>query len=140
MSKIIDIIHSTKSDTFNEVKQAIIDGADVNETNHKDFTPFMVAVYNGKLDVAELLLQNNADPWYENYAGYSAFILWVNEFVENEYWYEMEEMFYLMCKYYIYKNEYAPHNLFRLIFNYGWPEATRHMGGSLFEEDKSVAL
>ena len=94
----------------------------------------MVAVFNGKLDVAELLLQNNADPWYQNYAGYSAFMLWVNQFIE------MEEMFYLMCKYYIYKNEYAPHNLFKLIFHHCWPEAMRHMGGSLFEEDKNVAL
>lgn len=77
MSKIIDIIHADKSDSPDNVKQAIIDGADINEINHKDFTPFMVAVYNGKPNIAELLLQRGADPWYENYVGYSAFMLWV---------------------------------------------------------------
>lgn len=63
-----------------------------------------------------------------------------NEFIEMEYWDQMENMFYLMCKYYIFKNDYAPHNLFRLIFHYGWPNATRYFGASLFKEDRSVAL
>lgn len=140
MSKIIDVIHSYPSDYFDKIKQLIISGVDINETNSRDFTPLMVAVYNGKFDIVELLLQHGADPWYVNYAGYSAFMLWVNQFVEMEYWDDMEDMFYLMCKYYIHKNKYAPHNLFRLIFHHGWPEASRHFGGSLFEEDKSVAL
>jgi len=137
MSKLIDAIH--KNLPLDEINK-LINKKSIDETNDRDFTPLMVAVYNQKIDIAELLLKRGANPWYINYAGYSAFMLWVNAFIEMEYWDDMENMFYLMCKYYIYKNEYAPRNLFKLILHHGWPAASRHFGGSLFDEDKNVAL
>jgi len=137
MSKLIDAIHKNLS--LDEIKK-LINKNNIDELNHKDFTPLMVAIYNHKTDLAELLLKKGANPWYINYAGYSAFMLWVNQYLEFEHWDELEKIFYLLCKYYIHKNEFAPYNLFKLIFHYGWPEAVKRFGGSLFEEDKNVAL
>jgi len=131
MSKLIDAIH--KKLPLDEIDK-LINKNNINKTNDRDFTPLMVAVYNEKIDLAELLLKKGADPWYINYAGNSAFMIWVNLFIEFEYWDKMEDMFYLLNKYYIYKNEFAPYNIIKLIFNYGWPKASYYFGGKIFEK------
>ena len=66
-----DIFALARSGNINRLRRfiEITRGLDINEKNHKGYSPLMIAVYRGNLDAAKLLLGKGADPNSTDFSG-----------------------------------------------------------------------
>ena len=66
-----DIFALARSGNINSLRRfiEITRGLDINEKNHKGYSPLMIAVYRGNLDAAKLLLGKGADPTSTEFSG-----------------------------------------------------------------------
>lgn len=60
---------AAKADDLQTIGRLAADGADVNQVDHRGYSPLMLAVYSGQVRACRLLLAMGADPNSSDFAG-----------------------------------------------------------------------
>lgn len=90
----------------------------------RGMTPLHSAIYNQNADAVYTLLELGADPEVENpISGHTFISMWARQYIEFEYWDELEDIFFAYCEYGAWKRSDWCHDIVHLIFFQGWPKA-----------------
>ncbi len=122
-----ELLKAVQTDKPDEVKKLVASGVNIDIVDFSGFTPLLSAIYNQNVEMVRLLLELGANTEISHpITGNTYISQWANNFVEFEYWEDLEEIFFLYCEYAGWKRPEWSSEIVHLIFSKGWPKAADH--------------